>query len=211
MVRNMKFLLNPLAIYVITLFNIPHLKAETGQRVSSADNANIHCYRNEYASIVSIEKKDEVGYKFLIRKPTTSADTDCSSIQNGSDVVIGDSDAYSYMKLVKSFLLLDSGDSADDALVIYDVPAGKKLIDISYSVPRSCSPADGCGSNEFIIQKDGIILWTATAEKPAKRNCKNFTDFMSTTGSAAIETKSFFSFKTKKLKILGGKRCAIRQ
>ena len=193
----MKWLLNILAIYIIALFNIPHLRAETDQRVSSADSANISCYRNEYASIVSIEKKDEVGYKFLIRKPTASVDTDCSGVQNGSDVVIGDSDAYSYMKLVKSFLLLESGDSADDFLVIYDVPTGKKLIEISYSVPRSCSPADGCGRNEFIIQEDGIILWSATAEKPTKRNCKSFTDFMSATGSAAIETKSFFGFKTK--------------
>ncbi len=175
------------------------------------------CYRNESFTVLATEKKDEVGTRFLVRKTTPAIKADCAIEQRPSDHVIGEGknadDMLSlyYVALVKTLLILDSGTGPDRRLVIQDLRTGKPVLEADYSVQDNCDPTSGCESDEFRIDEKGLTFWREVAEPATAKNCTNYARFMKTTGSAAIEEKTFFNFTTLKTEAQKGRRCVARQ
>ncbi|MBE7243882.1 MAG: hypothetical protein INR63_02945 [Actinomycetospora chiangmaiensis] len=175
-----------------------------------------HCYRNGVAAVLATENTESVGTKFLVRPATADLKADCTVEQRPTDRVLGvdtatENFAHSYIDLVKAFLIVDDGTGPDRGLVIYEVPAGRKLLDDGYSVQGSCIPTAGCRSEEFMIDDKGLTFWRTIADKPTPKNCPGYAGFMKTTGAAALEERSVFSFATRKLTGSGQRRCTARQ
>ncbi len=187
----------------------------TADPAPQADSATVawHCYRSPVETVLATAKTDGVGSRFLARKTTGDIKADCMVEQRPGDFVIGatDDEASNYIDLVKGLLLLDDGTGPDRTLVIYDLPARKKLLSTGYSVQGNCDPSTGCRVEDFSIDDRGLTFWRETQDKPNAKNCKGYAGFMKTTGSAAIEEKSLFNFVTYKVEPLGGKRCVARQ
>ena len=178
-----------------------------------------HCYRNAVATVLATEKTDSVGSKLLLRKTTADLKADCAVEQRPSDRVLGEDDpndakgwsAYAVVGLVKNLLILDEGTGPDRTVVIYEVPAGRKLLDVGYSVQEGCSPSSGCQSEEFRFDDKELTFWRQLKDKPTPKNCRGYAGFMKTTGAAALEERSVFSFATRKVEGSGTKRCTARQ
>lgn len=178
-----------------------------------------HCYRNAAATVLATEKTESVGSRYWLRRTTADLKADCTVEPRPSDHVLGADDpndakgwsAYSTIALVGSLLLLDEGTSPDRNLVIVEVPAGRKILDIGYSVQEGCSPSSGCQSEEFRFDDKELTFWRQLKDKPTPKNCQGYAGFMKTTGSAALEERSVFSFATRKVEASGTKRCTVRQ
>ncbi|WP_238310532.1 hypothetical protein [Methylobacterium organophilum] len=192
---------------------ISAVRAEPSPMQAPSSTVAWHCYRNDVAAVLATEKQDAVGTTFRVRPPTAALKADCEVDPRGTDVVLGatDDDAYYYIALFRSFLILDNGTGPDRALAIHEVPGGRKLLATGYSVKGSCQPTEGCMSDEFSIEERGLTFWGEIDEKPTAKNCKDYASFMKTTGSAAIEEKSVFNFATRKVERSGKKRCTARQ
>lgn len=175
------------------------------------------CYRNESFTVLATDKKDEVGTRFLVRKSTPAIKADCAIEQRPGDRVIGEGTSaddmlsLSYIALVKPLLILDSGTGPDRELVIKDLRSGKQVLQAGYSVQDTCDPTTGCESDEFRIDEKGLTFWRELAEPATAKNCQNYARFMKTTGSAAIEEKTFFNFSTMKTEAQKARRCVARQ
>lgn len=178
-----------------------------------------HCYRNAAATVLATEKTDSVGSRYWLRKTTADLKADCAVEQRPTDRVLGEDDpndakgwsAYSTIALVGNLLILDEGTSPDRTLVILEVPAGRKLLDVGYSVQEGCSPSSGCQSDEFRFDDKELTFWRQLKEKPTPKNCQGYAGFMKTTGAAALEERSVFRFATRKVEGSGTKRCTARQ
>lgn len=178
-----------------------------------------HCYRNAAATVLATEKTESVGSRYWLRRSTADLKADCAVEQRPSDRVLGADDpsdakgwsAYSTIALVGGLLILDEGTSPDRNLVIVEVPAGRKILDVGYSVQEGCSPSSGCQSEEFRFDDTELTFWRQIKDKPTPKNCPGYASFMKTTGSAALEERSVFTFATRKLAGSGTKRCTARQ
>jgi hypothetical protein len=178
-----------------------------------------HCYRNAAATVLATEKTESVGSRYLLRKTTADLKADCAVEQRPTDRVLGEDDptnakgwsAYNTIGLVQGLLILDEGTSPDRSLVIVEVPAGRKILDVGYSVQEGCSPSSGCQSEEFRFDDKELTFWRQLKEKPTPKNCQGYAGFMKTTGSAALEERSVFTFATRKVAGSGTKRCTVRQ
>lgn len=171
------------------------------------------CIRNDVATVISSGKPGEVGTKFQVRPSTKDMKADCALEDRPSDVVIGNGpmDAFYYIRLAKTFLILDSGTGPDRGLVIYQVPDGKDMFSGGYSVQGQCDPTSGCESDDFSTDENGLTFWREIAEKPTAKTCPGYAKFMKATGSAAIEEKSLFRFSTGKIESLKARRCVQQQ
>jgi hypothetical protein len=178
-----------------------------------------HCYRSAAATVLATEKAESVGSRYWLRKTTADLKADCAVEQRSTDRVLGEDDpnnpkgwsAYVTIALVGNLLILDEGTSPDRTLVIIEVPAGRKVLDVGYSVQEGCSPSSGCQSDEFRFDDKELIFWRQLEEKPTPKNCQGYTGSMKTTGSAALEERSVFSFATRKVEGSGTRRCTARQ
>lgn len=178
-----------------------------------------HCYRNAAATVLATEKTESVGSKLLLRKTTADLKADCAVEQRPTDRVLGEDDpndakgwsAYTVVGLVKNLLILDEGTSPDRGLVIVEVPAGRKLLDVGYSVQEGCGPSSGCQSEEFRFDDKELTFWRQLKDKPTPKNCEGYAEFMKTTGAAALEERSVFTFATRKVAGSGTRRCTARQ
>ncbi|SFL22233.1 hypothetical protein [Methylobacterium pseudosasicola] len=189
-------------------------EAEPAAGQAAAPTMAWHCYRNPAATVLATEKSDSVGNRFLVRKTTADLKADCGVEQRPGDVVLGegDADAFFYIRLVGSHLILDHGTSPDRVLVIYAVPAGRKRLQTGYSVQGRCDPTTGCEDEaEFKFDARGLTFWRALDDTPNAKTCKGYAGFMKTTGAAAIEEKSVFTFATGKVEGSGQRRCTPRQ
>ncbi|MGU3666025.1 hypothetical protein ACLBX9_17725 [Methylobacterium sp. A49B] len=175
-----------------------------------------HCYRNAVATVLATDKMDSAGTRFLVRASTTDPKTDCAVGQRPGDRVLGDDGprdetAHVYVELVRTFLIVDDGTGPDRTLVIYEVPTARKLLEAGYSVQGRCNPASGCRSEEFSLDGKGLTFWRQVADTPTPKNCPGYAGFMKSTGSAAIEERSIFTFAARTVAGLGKTRCTARQ
>lgn len=175
-----------------------------------------HCYRNAKATVLATDKTNSVGTKFLVRAATADLKADCAVESRPNDHVLGDDSAadetaHVYIGLVKAFLIVDDGTGPDRSLVIYEVPAGRRLLKVGYSVQQACDPTSGCRSEEFGIDDTGLTFWRQIADKPTPKNCPGYAGFMKTTGSAALEERAVFTFATRTVTGSGKRRCTARQ
>ena len=175
-----------------------------------------HCYRNAVATVLATDKTNAVGTKFLVRPATADLKADCAVEPRPSDRVLGDDSAADrtarvYIDLVKTFLIVDDGTGPDRTLVIHEVPAARRLLSVGHSVQEACDPTSGCRSEEFGIDDTGLTFWRRIADKSTPKNCPGYPGFMKTTGAAALEERSVFTFATRTGTSGGKRRCTARQ
>lgn len=169
--------------------------------------------------MLATKKTESVGSRYRLRKTTTDLKADCAVEQRSTDRVLGVDDpnatkgwsAYFTIALVKNLLILDEGTSPNRRLVSVEVPAGRKLLDVGYSVQDGCSPSSSYQSEEFRFDGEELTFWRQLKEKPTPKNCQGYADYMKTTGAAAIKERSVFTFATRTVEGSGTRRCTARQ
>jgi hypothetical protein len=179
----------------------------------AGDTVTWRCYRNDQFTVLATEKTDSAGDKFIARRSTGAIRPDCAIESRATDRVLGMDDASYYIALRDNLLILDDGTGPDRSVMIHDLGSGKILLGAPYSVApdQKCQPTEGCQSDDFRIDKEGVAFWRATRAEANARNCPGFARAKANGLAPTIEQKTFFRFATVTLEDLKARRCTTMQ
>ena len=189
------------------------LMAVLAGSAGASDTVTWRCYHNDQFSVLSTDKTDSVGQKFIVRHSTGALAPDCAVETRPTDRVLGtgDGDAHFYIALRDGTLVLDDGTGPDRGLVIYDLASGKRLLSAPYSTDDRCEPTAGCQSSDFRVDKEGVTFWRATRIKANAQNCPGFAKTRAQGLAPTIEEKTLFRFANVTLESLKTRRCTTLQ
>jgi hypothetical protein len=180
---------------------------------NASDTVTWRCYHDDQFSVLSTDKNDSVGQKFVVRRSTGALAPDCAVETRQTDRLLGtgDGDSHFYIALRDGTLVLDNGTGPDRWLVIYDLASGKRLLSAPYSTDDRCDPTAGCQSDDFRVDKDGVTFWRATRIKVNAQNCPGFAKTKAQGLAPTIVEKTLFKFASVTLESLKTRRCTTLQ
>ncbi len=145
-----------------------------------------------------------------MRKSTSTLKADCTFEQRASDIVIGGDNAYFYVALRGTYLILDAGTSPDRMVFVFDVRTGKPILEASYG-GVNVDPSDGGMSDDFRYDDSSLTFWRVTRVPPTAQTCPDIRKRVAGGLTPVILEKSIFHFATAKLENLKARRCAPSQ